>query len=106
MTEPSNTQPLHMGPLNDSRRAQATRVADYLDTRPDGATRSEIEHACDPGSVTKLLSEMRRGLGYVVAKRRGAELTKAGTRRRTMLYVLVSRPEGRTQGNLFDEVTR
>ena len=46
------------------------------------------------------------GLGYVIAKRRGAELTKAGTRRRTMLYVLVSRPEGRTQGNLFDEVTR
>lgn len=81
-------------PERDNREAQASRVADYLETRPDGATRSEIEHACDPGSVTKLLSEMRRRLGYVITKRCGAEMTKAGTRRRTVLYVLVSRPEG------------
>lgn len=78
----------------DTREAQCARAADYLEPRfGDGATRRELDAACDAGCMTKVLSDMPR-LGYVLRKAWGRELCADGARlRRVRVYVLVSRPE-------------
>lgn len=76
----------------DTREAQCARVADYLETRPRGATRRELDEACDAGCMTKVLSDMPR-LGYVLRKERGHELCADGAKlRRVRVYALIARP--------------
>ncbi len=88
-------------PQQDTREAQARRVADYLEHHPDASAR-EIATACDPGSVTKALSDMARpgGLGYGIGKGWRREPCDQGNHtRRVRTYRLLHRP-GR-QPDLF-----
>jgi hypothetical protein len=80
-------------PAADSRPAQAERAADFMEAHPEGVTAAELEAACDLGSVTKVLSEMVRRLGYRIARtwRRVPCRYSRATRRRRV-YLLVSRP--------------
>ena len=66
----------------DSRREQAARVAAYLRATPEGATLRQIDAACDVGSVTKLLSVMRKDYGFHIVSRRCQEACNGGSRRR------------------------
>lgn len=78
--------------VGDVREGECARVADFFDTRPDGATRRVLDAVCDVGCMTKVLSDMPR-LGYVLRKAWGQELCADGVRwRRVRVYVLVSRP--------------
>lgn len=77
----------------DDRPGQAVRVADFMELHPEGVTTSQIKTACDPGCTTKLLSEMRKKLGYSIRKFHGAEACQGGTKQRPCdLFILVSRP--------------
>lgn len=81
-------------PQHDTREAQALRVADYLEAHPE-ATAREIALACDPGSVTKVLSDMTRpgGLGYGIARDWRREPCDQGQHtRRVRTYRLTRRP--------------
>lgn len=87
----------------DTRKAQCARVADFLETRPGGATRRELEAACDAGCTTKVISEMPR-LGYALHKGWGRERCAAGTltRSRVRVYVLLSRPDAAPRQQCLD----
>ena len=88
-------------PQQDTREAQARRVADHLEQHP-GATAREINEACDVGSVTKVLSDMDRtgGLNYGIARGWRREPCDQGAyTRRVRTYTLTHRP--RTQPDLF-----
>lgn len=86
----------------DDRPGQILRAADFMEQHPEGVTIPQIESACDPGSATKLLSVMRKS-GYVIHKRRTAEICQGGTKQRSRwLFVLVSRPAN-TQPDLFEK---
>lgn len=88
--------------LADSRKAQAARVARFLAATPEGATLRAIDAACDVGSVTKLISVMRRELGYRIESRRITEACSGGTRRRDRLkFFLLPGPAAR-QPDLFN----
>lgn len=88
-------------PPVDTREAQAERVADFLEAHPEGATLAEINAACDLGSGTKVLSDMRRELGYRVPRGPGRWVaTRCGSRRHVATYVLASRPR-KAQLDLF-----
>ena len=77
----------------DTREAQCARAADFLETRPHGATRRELDAACDAGCMTKVLSDMPR-LGYVLRKGWGRERCADGSlSRRARVYELLSRPD-------------
>ena len=83
---------------NDTRPAQAGRVADYLEQHPD-STAKEIDAVCDTGCISKVLSEMTRmGYGLHKSKRRifcvGGQLI-----RNVSTYALTHRPC--TQPDLF-----
>lgn len=76
----------------DPRTAQAERSADFMERQPEGVTAPELDAACDLGSATKVLSDMRK-LGYGI--RRGWRLVPcafghAPGRRR--VYFLIHRP--------------
>lgn len=81
-------------PLEDSRDAQAERAADFMAAHPEGATLAEINAAADLGSPTKVLSVMRRELGYGI--RRGPDrwvlCARGDKRRHVRTYVLTHRP--------------
>jgi len=83
-------------PIRDGHKAQACRAANYLETRP-ASTVKEIDAACDMGSGTKVLSEMRR-MGYGLARgwrwepRPGGQLP-----RRVRTYTLLYRPGPKAQ---------
>ena len=87
----------------DTREAQCARVADFLEARPGGATRRELDAACDAGCMTKVLSEMPR-LGYALHKGWGRERCAAGMlpRSRVRVYVLLSRPDAATRQQCLD----
>ena len=87
----------------DTRKAQADRLADYMQMRPHGATIKELDSACDPGSCTKLLSVMRKRMGFVIRVSSERAMTAAGTRRTVKRYFLVSRPGAKPQAELFPE---
>ena len=77
----------------DTREAQCARVADFLEARPGGATRRELDAACDAGCMTKVLSDMPR-LGYLMRKGWGRERCADGSlSRRARVYELLSRPD-------------
>jgi len=84
----------------DSRADQATRVADYLELHPDRTGR-EIDQACDLGSPTKVLSEMR-SLGYGLGKAWRTVPCAGGKRSRIVrTYRLLYRPAA--QPDLFQK---
>lgn len=91
---PSQLQP-------DTRAAQIERVAAYLERNP-GATLRQIEAACDTGSVTKVLSVMRRpSTGFVIKReRRLMPCNNWRNGRRVACYWLIARPAA-AQGDLF-----
>ena len=81
-------------PLTDTRTAQADRAADFLELHPQGATLAEIDAAADLGSPTKVLSAMRRELGFGIAHGpdRWVMCARGGRRRCVRTYVLTHRP--------------
>lgn len=81
-------------PPEDTHEAQAERVADFLEGKPEGATLAEIHEAADLGSPTKVLSSMRRLLGYGIAygPDRWVPCARGARRRRVRTYVLTHRP--------------
>lgn len=87
-------------PQSDTRPAQAARVADYLELNPH-STAKEIDLACDVGSVTKVLSDMRvMGYGIGRAWRWHDVLCAGGQRsRHVRTYELLHRPTA--QPDLF-----
>jgi hypothetical protein len=86
----------------DSRAAQIKRVAAYLAASP-GATLKDIDAACDTGSATKVLSEMRR-IGYGLRREMGPAIREGGRHlRRTARYWLTAWPVNAAQGDLFDQ---
>lgn len=90
-----------MNPIGrlDSRADQARRVADFLELRP-GSSAKAIDAATDCGSITKVLSDMQRSLGYELSKRDQTVFRSDGTRRRMRVYFLRSRPG--SQADLFE----
>jgi len=82
----------------DTRPDQAARVADFLELYPY-STLKEIDAACDTGSASKVLSDMRP-LGYGIDRQRRSVLCVGGLRsRKVQTYALTSRPN--TQPDLF-----
>ena len=100
-TEPPSSPPARR-PFVDTREAQCFRVADFLETRPEGATRRELDAACDAGCMTKVISEMQR-IGYVLNKKWGPERRAFGNPSRPVrVYVLVSRPDTQPRQQCLD----
>jgi hypothetical protein len=86
----------------DRREAQVARIDQFLDSHP-WATLKEVDAACDAGSVSKVISHMRKVLGYVLAVGRREVLCADGHKvRRVRTYALVSRPTG-AQPDLFED---
>lgn len=85
----------------DTRLNQAARAADFMALHPDGVTAQQLNEACDVGSVTKLISVMRKEMGYSIRVVR-TRITCNGDAftRRVALYTLVSRPQ-QNQKSLF-----
>lgn len=81
-------------PPTDTRDAQAARAADFMELHPEGATLAEIDAAADLGSPAKVLSAMRRELGYGVARGpdRWVPCARGGRRRQVRTFVLTHRP--------------
>lgn len=92
-------------PPVDTRMEQAERAADYMERHPDGSTIPEIAAAADLGSGTKVLSDMRRTLGYGVVRGpdRWVSCAFGGRRRHLRTYVLTHRPAPESQLDLFPE---
>jgi len=89
-------------PQLDTRQAQAERVADYLEQHP-ASTLKEIDAACDTGCISKVLSAMKKELGYGVESGRRPVPCVSGSRiRRVRIYTLTYRPS-MTQPDLFPE---
>ena len=85
-------------PQYDTRPAQMARAADFLELHPY-STLKEIDAACDTGSASKVLSEMR-ALGYGIDRQRRAVLCVGGLlTRKVQTYALMYRPS--TQPDLF-----
>ena len=90
-------------PPEDTRPAQAVRVADFLDKHP-ASTLKEIDAVCDTGCISKVLSDMPRtdldGMGYGIARGWRDVPCAGGTRSRLVrTYTLLFRP--RAQPDLF-----
>lgn len=82
----------------DDRAGQAERVADFMAQHPEGVTAAQIQTACEPGSVTKLLSVMRKNLGYTIRRECRFEACQSGTKkRRRCRFYLESRPDKKQQ---------
>ena len=87
-------------PPRDTRKAQAERVADYLEQHPD-STAKEIDAVCDTGCISKVLSAMNKELGYGVDIDRRPIPCVSGSRfRQAGFYTLLHRPT-MTQCELF-----
>jgi hypothetical protein len=85
----------------DSRAAQIQRVASFLASNP-GATRKDIDEACDTGSITKVLSEMRRR-GYGLRSERRPVFVNGRSCSRPMAHYWITEwPAQTKQGDLFD----
>lgn len=85
-------------PPEDTRPAQAARVAHFLDQYP-GSTLKEIDAVCDTGSISKVLSDMR-GMGYGLKRGEREQTCAGGTRtRQVRTYTLLHRPQA--QPDLF-----
>jgi hypothetical protein len=82
-------------PAVDTREAQAQRAADFMEAHPEGSTLAEIDAAADLGSPTKVLSDMRRELGYGIRHGPGRWVACAsGTKTRSVCtYILTHRPQ-------------
>ena len=86
-------------PQLDTRHAQFERVADYLEANP-GSTLKQIDAACDLGSPTKVISEMRR-TGYGLRITWQYEACVRGSKlRQVNAYDLLARPRD-AQRSLF-----
>lgn len=85
-------------PPCDTRPAQATRVADYLELNPN-STQKEIDAVCDTGCISKVLSDMPR-MGYGLCKGwRSVRCASGNSVRDVRTYALTYRPE--TYPDLF-----
>lgn len=78
-------------PLIDHRPDQAERVAAFLELNPE-STAKEIDAATDCGSISKLLSEMEKRMGYGIGKEWRYVACISGARRRVRTYSLLHRP--------------
>ena len=77
----------------DPRPAQAERAADFMALHREGVTLAELDSACDLGSASKVIAEMRGPLGYGI--RRGWRLVPCAygsAPRRRRIYILTSWP--------------
>lgn len=92
-------------PLADTRAAQAVRAADFMAAYPEGAPLAEINAAADLGSPTKVLSVMRRELGYGICRGpdRWVVCARGDKRRRVQTLVLTHRPARAVQLTLVLE---
>ena len=87
-------------PRLDTRTAQAERVADYLEQNP-ASTAKEIDAACDTGCISKVLSAMKKELGYGISTGwRPVPCVAGSLIRRVRTYTLLHRPIV-TQHELF-----
>jgi len=87
-------------PQLDTRHAQAARVADYLEKYP-ASTQKEIDAVCDTGCISKVLSAMKKELGYGIATdRRPVPCVSGKSFRRVRIYTLTHRP-AMNQPDLF-----
>ena len=87
----------------DTHQAQAVRVADCLEAHPEGCTGLELMQACDLGCSTKVLSAMRKEMGYGIRKGWRCVPCVDGTKsRRLRVYILTHRPAPAAQGDLFN----
>lgn len=85
----------------DTRLNQAARTADLMELNPAGVTVKQINEACDPGSATKLISVMRREMGYSIKSIHTNTACNWDTKsRRTTFYILLARPQ-EIQKSLF-----
>jgi hypothetical protein len=85
----------------DSRAAQIKRVASFLASTP-GASLKDIDAACDTGSATKVLSEMRRR-GYLLRREMRPVICDSGTHARLIAhYWLTEWPAHAKQVDLFE----
>lgn len=88
-------------PMLDTHRAQAVRVADYLETNTGGRTAKEIDCACDLGCRSKVLSAMQKDMGYRLGRGwRPVTCADGSLSRWVRTYTLISRPSG-PQMDLF-----
>lgn len=89
----------------DTREAQASRAADFMERHPEGATLAEIDAAADLGSPTKVLSAMRRELGYGIARGPGrwVRCARGSGCRHVATYILTHRPARPLQLSLILE---
>lgn len=79
-------------PQLDTRNGQAQRVADYLDQHP-ASTLKEMDAACDTGCISKVLSAMKKELGYGIdAGWRPVPCVSGSLIRRVRTYTLTHRP--------------
>ncbi len=76
------------------------RVADWLEQRPASTTK-QIDAAADTGSITKVLSDMKRmGYGFLCGWR--LEHRASGLPpRRVRTYTPLHRPQPKAQADLF-----
>lgn len=87
-------------PPRDTRKEQAERVADYLEQHPD-STAKEIDAVCDTGCISKVLSAMKKKLGYGVKPGwRPVPCVGGSLMRGVRTYTLLHRPTV-TQCELF-----
>jgi len=92
-------------PQQDSRPAQAQRVADFLEQHP-ASTAKEIDATCDTGCISKVLSDMPRddlpGMGYGLLRGwRKVTCARGSYTRKVRTYTLLYRPRPRAQTELF-----
>ncbi|MFZ2648562.1 MAG: hypothetical protein WA210_00520 [Burkholderiaceae bacterium] len=89
----------------DTRAAQAERVADHLERHPEGLTLVELNAACDLGCATKVVSAMALELGYGIGHgpRRRVECVNGTKWRSVRTYTLLHRPANGVQLSLVLE---
>ena len=87
----------------DTHEAQAERIAEHCERHPGQFfSASELAHACELGSASKVLSAMVKRLGYGLAKEWRTGTCVAGTRsRRGRIYRVTQCPRA-TQPDLFE----
>jgi len=76
------------------------RVAAFLESNP-GTTLRQIEDACDTGSVTKVISEMKRHGFGLRRELRPVTCNGGANARRVACFWLTHMPDPEPQGDLF-----
>lgn len=85
----------------DNRTGQIKRTVASMLAHPEGVSVVQLKAETDAGSVTKVLSEMRR-IGFGIRKQLRHETCLGGTKqRRTWRFFLASHPS-KLQQDLFD----